>query len=317
MLHVVYASDAAQAEGVQASVASVVSSTATPDELTVHIIVQKQSAPHFKALFGVREDCNGIVTVTGVLIRIHTIDGALIERSKAKVSSSIKKERGAIDTTENFARFYMDLFLDRAVVVYLDADTIVQADLGRLRRELLASGKTIGFVARESPVKMDKFLRMPKNCKDFDPKWKQWKQLMKQNAYNVGVFAVNLQRWKDMHVVMKVEEFVAKHNSCGGKLWVGGSQPPLLLAFLSIPPGGEKDYIVFDAAWNAGDLGWRKNMGLTKLKSKFVLHWNGAQKPWNPDGLYKELWLQHRQAFPALLKPYGGGGVGAEVTAPG
>ena len=71
MLHVVFASDANQAEGgtwcepvslsrddevckpassgVQASVASVVSSTASPDELTIHIIVQGKSLNDFKA----------------------------------------------------------------------------------------------------------------------------------------------------------------------------------------------------------------------------------------------------------------------------
>ena len=41
----------------------------------------------------------------------------------------------------------------------------------------------------------------------------------------------------------EVEELVAQHNRCGGKLWVGGSQPPLLLAFLNLKPGEEKDYI--------------------------------------------------------------------------
>ena len=69
MLHVVFASDENQVEGahcsnggrvslpglpallmkgVQASVASVVSATASPDELTIHIIVQARSLNTFK-----------------------------------------------------------------------------------------------------------------------------------------------------------------------------------------------------------------------------------------------------------------------------
>jgi len=303
MLHVVFASDISQSEGVQASVASVVSSAASPDELTIHIMVQVSSLAGFKERFAIRPECQGTVTETGVLVKVHGIDPKLIERAVAKVPNSIKQERGAIDTVENFARFYMHLILERAVVIYLDADTIVQADLGLLRKELIASGKTIGFVARKSEVRMDKFLRKPKGCSA--QLGASWKSLYSLPAYNVGVFAVNLQRWKEQRVAERVEDLVAQHNRCGGKLWVGGSQPPLLLAFLNLKEGEAKDYIVFDAAWNYGDLGWRKNIPVSKLTSKKVLHWNGNKKPWNPDGLYRDVWLPHRQRFNTLLKPYG------------
>ncbi|CAE7948194.1 GATL10 [Symbiodinium sp. KB8] len=314
MLHVVFASDENQVEGVQASVASVVSATASPDELTIHIIVQARSLNTFKERFGIRPECHATVSVTGVLIKVHSVEGQLIEKAVAKVSSNLRKERGAIDTPENFARFYMHLILERAVVIYLDADTIVQADLAELRKQLLASGKTIGFVARENEVRMDKFLRKPKGCSA--QLGASWKTLMSLQAYNVGVFAVNLQRWKDQHVVERVEELVTQHNRCGGKLWVGGSQPPLLLAFLNLKQGEEKDYIVFPAEWNYGDLGWRKTMSAAKLQTKKVLHWNGNKKPWNTDGLYREMWLPHRQGFYSLLKPYSASADGGSTQKP-
>ncbi|CAK9029795.1 unnamed protein product [Durusdinium trenchii] len=314
MLHVVFASDANQAEGVQASVASVVSSTASPDELTIHIIVQAQSLNDFKMRFGIRPECQATVSVTGVLIKVHAVDGRLIEKSVAKVSSNLRKERGAIDTPENFARFYMHLILERAVVIYLDADTIVQADLAELRKQLLASGKTIGFVSRESEVKMDKFLKKPKGCSA--QLGASWKKLIALQAFNVGVFAVNLQRWKEQHVAERVEELVTQHNRCGGQLWVGGSQPPLLLAFLNLKQGEEKDYIVFPAEWNYGDLGWRKGISASKLQSKKVLHWNGNRKPWKTEGLYKEMWLPHRQRFDSLLKPYSASDTGGSTQRP-
>mmetsp|Transcript_38911 Transcript_38911/g.70184 ORF Transcript_38911/g.70184 Transcript_38911/m.70184 type:complete len:827 (-) Transcript_38911:39-2519(-) len=309
MLHVVFASDASQLEGVQASVASIVESTATPEELTVHIMVQGKWLTDFKEKFGIGTECSGTVTMTGVLIKLHAVDGQLIERAVAKVSKSILKERGQIDTVENFARFYMHLILDGKVVIYLDADTIVQADLADLRKQLLESGKTVGFVAREHPVKMDKFLKKPKDC-SFQLGAK-WSKLTSLPAYNVGVFAVNLQRWKDQRAAERVEELVRQHNRCGGKLWVGGSQPPLLLAFLNLKPGETEDYIVFDAAWNYDGLGWRKDIKKEKLKTKKVLHWNGNRKPWNSDGLYKDIWAPHRSAFDSLLKPYSAGDPGS------
>jgi len=315
MLHVVFASDPSQLEGVQASVASIVESTATPEELTVHIMVQSKWLTDFKERFGIGPDCSGIVTMTGVLIKLHAVDSQLIERAVAKVSKSILKERGQIDTVENFARFYMHLIVDGKVVIYLDADTIVQADLAELRKKLLASGKTVGFVDREHPVKMDKFLKKPKGC-SFQLGAK-WSKLTNLPAYNVGVFAVNLHRWKDLRAAERVEELVTQHNRCGGKLWVGGSQPPLLLAFLNLKPGETEDYIVFDAAWNYGDLGWRTNIKKEKLKTKKVLHWNGNKKPWNSDGLYKEVWTPHRSAFDSLLKPYSAGEAPAEQSQEG
>lgn len=311
MLHVVYASDIGQAEGVQASIASVVESAAAPEELTVHVMVQKHWAEEFKLRLGLRRQCQATVTVTGVLIRVHAVDGQLIEGAVAKVSKELLEARGAIDTLENFARFYMHLVFDFDIAIYLDADTIVQADLGQLRKQLIESKKTIGFVARQNPVNMDKFLRKPKGC---DVHFDNWKKLLKQPAYNVGVFAVNLQRWKERRIAERVESLVTKHNKCGGKLWVGGSQPPLLLAFLDRPEGSPEDFIVFEAGWNAGDLGWRPKMAAEKLRKRFVLHWNGARKPWMKDGLYRELWKPHRDRFGSLLRPYDDGAPAAAAA---
>eukprot|EP00929_Paragymnodinium_shiwhaense_P043965 TRINITY_DN22566_c0_g1_i1.p1 TRINITY_DN22566_c0_g1~~TRINITY_DN22566_c0_g1_i1.p1 ORF type:complete len:900 (-),score=234.15 TRINITY_DN22566_c0_g1_i1:572-3271(-) len=311
MLHIAYASDLSQVEGVQASVASVVSATTSPDALTVHILVQSRLAKGFKRAFGLRPECQGIVTVSGVLIKVHEIEPQLIEKAVAKVSPSVKKTRGAIDTLENFARFYMHEVLEKTVVIYLDADTIVQADLGILRRQLLASGKTIGLVQRKG-VLMSEFLRKPTGCnlanmqKTETAKMlhRNWKTLLKMPAYNVGVYAVNLERWAENNVAEKVAEHVTLHNECKGTLWLGGSQPPLLLAFMNIPPGQEKDYIMFDSDWNVGDLGWRTNLKPKNLRDKYILHWNGNEKPWKKNGLYRDLWRPHREAFSSLLSPF-------------
>eukprot|EP00439_Symbiodinium_sp_Y106_P083282 s314_g23.t1 len=43
---------------------------------------------------------------------------------------------------------------------------------------------------------------------------------------------------RQRHVAERVEELVTQHNRCGGQLWVGGSQPPLLLAFLNLKQAG-------------------------------------------------------------------------------
>merc|ERR1712224_365314 len=37
----------------------------------------------------------------------------------------------------------------------------------------------------------------------------------------------------------------------------------------------------------------------------YVLHCNGNQKPWFPNGLYRGMWLPYRERFDALMRPYG------------
>ena len=72
--------------------------------------------------------------------------------------------------------------------------------------------------------------------------------------------------------------------------------------------------MVFDATWNTADLGWRENMPVENLVSKFVLHWNGKRKAWNPDGLYKEIWQPHCDRFSDFLRTPVEDGLSAEST---
>lgn len=302
MLHVAYACDPDQMEGLQASVASVIAAALSPELLTVHIMVQQIWASQFKERFGIRQECHGAVTVTGVLVRVHIIEKALIEKSKARISKSALKQRGKIDALENFARFYMHLILEKTVVIYLDADTIVQSDVAQLRKELISSQKTIGFAERtDSSILMDQFLKKPKGCTISIP---NYNKIFPKTAYNVGVFAVDLQRWADKRYADRVEDVVRQHNNCGGKLWVGGSQPPLLLAFYGHGKDEADDFTVFSKSWNLCDLGWRTNIKAKQIRTSYVLHWNGAQKPWNHDGLYRDVWTLHRDKFNSLLRPY-------------
>lgn len=299
MLHVVFASDKEQLEGVMASMASVMTS-ADSGALTLHMMVHQRLEAQVKMAFGILPQCASILISGGNMIRVHVVDEDLIQKSMAKVSESVQLVRGHINGMENFARFYMDLVLDPVVVVYLDADTIVQADLRALSSKLVESKLTAGFVERDVPVQLDSFLKRPESCKESWPP--NWEWLKRQEAWNVGVFVVDLARWKVLKYAERVEAWVKRHNDCSDGLWVGGSQPPLLLSFVSRPDGEPVDYVTFEAEWNAADLGWRTGMSPSQLKLKKILHWNGPKKPWKKDGLYKQLWKRHREKFDLMMK---------------
>lgn len=289
MLHAVWAPDISQLEGVAASVASVVASTTSP--LTVHIVVRQKFLGGFKERFGARGECRSTVTTGGVLIRIYGIDAQLGQRP---VAQTLLKQRGP----ENFARFYMHLVLERTIVIYLDADAIVQADLGQLRKELKASGKTIGFVNRTSSAKMEQLVGSEKALRVCGLEVPEMAKLMSATAYDVGVYAVDLQRWADAGVSRRVEELVAQHTACGGKMWIGGSQPLLLLAFFARKPDEPEDFTVFE---NVGDLGWRDDPKEKALRT------NGNLKPWNEGGLNASRSRPHRDRFTSTRRPYDAG----------
>lgn len=300
MLHVVYSFNLQQIEGFRASVASLVASSNFLEKLTIHVMVQEDMVEALKSTFGISQHCTGTIFSLGFMVTIHTVDLQLLAKAVAIVPEKVKKNRGAIDSVENFARFYMHRIVGLMVVVYLDTDTIVQKDLGVLRRQLLDSGKTAGFVSRDGVI-MESFLKSPKDC---GGDAKPFHRIAKEPAFNVGVFVVNLKRWAQLHYAEEVETWVALHNRCKGKLWVGGSQPPLLLSFFIRPDGQPADFVVFEKSWNVGDLGWRKDLDLDKLRKKNVLHWNGDMKPWTKDGLYTKLWTPHHERFDSLMRTY-------------
>merc|ERR1711974_87865 len=99
--------------------------------------------------------------------------------------------------------------LGDVIVIYLDVDTIVQADPTILRDTLLASNKTVGFVKR-SDFPMLKII-YPSDCtlpRNHLKLWTWRRRLRREVAYNVGVFAVNLGRWKRLGVARLVEALV-------------------------------------------------------------------------------------------------------------
>jgi lipopolysaccharide biosynthesis glycosyltransferase len=225
-LHVVYSADVRMIKGLQASMSSAITSASDPAQLVFHVLVQAERKPDFAKAFGLPEDCSATVTPKGTQIQFVGFEEKDLHNTVAAISQGIRSERGALDSVENFARFYMHRLVPGVeVAIYLDADTIVQRDLRHLRTTLLTSNKTVGFVAR--PEWDHATMRGQLNLSAGT--WST--ELLDTTAYNAGVFAVNLKRWAEHGISERIDKLVHRHNECGGKLWLGGSQPPMLLAF--------------------------------------------------------------------------------------
>merc|ERR1712129_561380 len=131
-------------------------------------------------------------------------------------------------------------------------------------------------------------------------------KILEREAPNMGVFVVNISRWRTLGYTARAREWLDLHNSA--PLWNGGSQMPLWLTFWGHPedlknlpaePANALDDITFvDAAWNFQGLGFLTDLSIAEdIAEARILHWTGPRKPWLADGLYREVWHPHYLQF--------------------
>eukprot|EP00929_Paragymnodinium_shiwhaense_P064608 TRINITY_DN3239_c0_g1_i1.p1 TRINITY_DN3239_c0_g1~~TRINITY_DN3239_c0_g1_i1.p1 ORF type:complete len:589 (-),score=105.27 TRINITY_DN3239_c0_g1_i1:436-2202(-) len=289
-----YACNKKQLKGLHASVYSLIAAAKHPKQLSIYLVVSGD--PYQIAFnFGLPEKCLAVTTTKGAFIKVVGIDNnELFRRLEPQLDRRTLEDRGDLAAVENFARFYISAFIKTSgVVVYLDADTIVLDDIAEMQRELQATNRTIGFVRRDPSLiqRMEVFLRNPSQCASVTPvRWSQ--SMVEHEAYNVGVVAINVGRWQELKISERVEKLVQQHNDCEGGIWIGGSQPPMLLAFLQdeVYHKQAPDYHLFEDKWNAEGLGYKEHLSKKSLSRKSILHWNGPRKPWLRNGLFKDLW---------------------------
>lgn len=303
-VHVVYAASIEIVVAVKASLTSLVLASTAPANLTIHILVLDKKLNEFTAQMGFVAGCTkGRLQVTQTLVEFHPVDERMIAKSLAVVPTSVQKERGALQSVENYARFYMDkiLLAETRYVVYLDADTIVQADLVFLVKELERKGKTLGLVSRSDHYPVEYMLGNPKSER-CQKKLKKISRIMKDRVYNVGVLVVDLQRWSEMKYTQRIEFWVDVHNRCAGSLWKGGSQPPLLLAFLETSETQAEDFVLFHKNWDVTDLGWKVYIEWDRQYNARILHWTGPIKPWHSGKrLHTQRWDPYMQRYEVVL----------------
>ncbi|KAF4664286.1 hypothetical protein FOL47_005217 [Perkinsus chesapeaki] len=293
-----------QEEAVKASVASLMANTAeASSRLHVHLLVgSDEDRRHYKRAMGGMSDGAEMASVMldgKVRLSLHLVHKQVMAVSN--VEENILKERGNINTIENYARFYLDAILhSESVVIYLDADTIIHGDVTEIASALAGSeGPAVALAKRNEPTALEAFIDFDTKCTSEEVR-KTVQGLRAKPAYNVGVMGIHLGRWKSLRIRESVERWIKEHNKC--RLWKGGSQPPLLMALYTLQSTtGGAIVAELPAEWNFADLGWRKDYSLSTLREQKILHWNGPRKPWLQNGLYVEAWLRWRKTFDDLV----------------
>lgn len=305
-IHVCLCSDDTDLRPAAVTIRSVFESASQPERVHFHFITTQEFAPLADELFRTH--------VPAAHVEVHH-NKPLQWKIRATISfRKTSKARESLASPFNFAPFYLDQFIagqqktvsrneDNGLhrLIYLDTDTVILGDIVELHDMNLLGHPCaavkyclqryddyIDFAKLESMglgAGMD-----PKTC-----------------IANRGVLVIDVDRWKQVNLTGKIEQWMVYYRQADGDLWYGGmSQPPWLLAM-------HNDYKELGEEWNCNSLG-RDAMSrpeshnlrqsgfthkaLRRLGLKFsefghilpylvtcsakakLLHYNGAIKPW-------------------------------------
>ena len=140
------------------------------------------------------------------------------------LSLPFRSDTGNLAAVHNFARFSLHLLLpELSRVVYLDEDVVVRGDLVELYETDMGreGGGALAAVQRSNqPLKTYVNVLQPAV-----PSWLP----SEAPSFTAGVRVIHLERWRRRQASRLVAEWIALNAE--RRLWLHGSQPPLLLLF--------------------------------------------------------------------------------------
>lgn len=196
-----------------------------------------------------------------------------------KITENIKINKdNNIKNIMNFARFnFENEFSHLDKILYLDCDMIVKAPIENLYDT---------FDSLKYPFAAVK-INILKNCKDISDECKKIYNLKDEYAYfNAGVYCTSLNYWRKNRIKRKIIEIMKTHKKSKVGLFDLGTQPILNIVFTN-------NFQILENTWNTGGLGYKK-LNPDKINNAKILHWTGSQKPWLPNGRYKEIWNKYK-----------------------
>lgn len=253
-IHLVYASDDPSLPGVEASIRSVMCHAS--EEVIFHYIGDSplKSLPQVN-YYNLTEVSNKY--------RLQELTNPH-ERHEDNV-------KGLNTNLANYARFAIDQLLpDESKAMWIDVDTLVRCDIVPLFRKTLSdSSYVIAAVpsSREGPKGFKKGLN---------------KKLKIKKGFNAGVYVVDLDRWRSKNLTEKIRYWTQRNRK--EYLYKLGSQAPMTLAF-------HDNFESLSPKWNTKVSHVDDPKKQDDAANACLLHWSGPNKPWQEDGIHKDLWV--------------------------
>tara|TARA_Y100000590_G_scaffold14063_2_gene16883 strand:- start:4265 stop:5167 length:903 start_codon:yes stop_codon:yes gene_type:complete len=178
----------------------------------------------------------------------------------------------------NFARFnFQNEFSHLDKILYLDCDMIVKAPIEKLFDT---------FDSTKYPFAAVKAHYMKDSDDIYDECKKMYNIKNEYPYFNAGVFCTSLKYWRNVGIKDKIIEIMKQHKNSKNGLFNLGTQPILNIAFVN-------NFQILDKSWNTGGLGY-KNVSNDLISKAKILHWTGKEKPWLPNGRYKQIWEKYK-----------------------
>jgi lipopolysaccharide biosynthesis glycosyltransferase len=239
-------------------------------------------------------ECVG-VNLTSVTIRqpLEVLSNAQLQSTAVAVG----KER--LRSAANFARFALPkLFPELAVAWYFDGDVLPMRDLTTPTREFEVS--SVKWRASIRPV-----IRPGTIAKQFPDRMAiasiysaMYKRTINLGApsWNAGVWLANFDMWRQRDIAKEAAAWIDRKNSFKGlaPLWKLATQPLMYLLFNS--ELGRKGSFL-PPEWNCEIINLKSDPGQNPPPGCSVLHWNGADKPWDPAAPGHKLWARYLPRF--------------------
>lgn len=268
-VHVVYSADERELPGVLTSLTSLSRNLKKPEECIVHLIVAKAAMPQAKGLL----ECFKRTSSGPGSLPLVVLHSMVKPKIRLKHLMSVQSFRQDLIMPNTFVRFYLPLYLPKAHrAIWLDADTIVRADVAelyrmRLRNESVAAAlPEAGWTRRITSTEAQ--------TKGVYP--------FRDEEFNTGVVLFDLDKWRLDNYTEEAEYWTHHFKA------LGGDQVGLNMALLN------KVDKIPDWRWNArgfqfGRPPWRC------LEGAKIVHWSGSRKrvkkPWqigeDPEARYR------------------------------
>jgi len=257
LVHIVYASDFHSIAGVEASIRSVQAHASAPHRVQFYFIGD-DPLPTLPEVQYIN------LTEAAIKYNVDEFTNPNYERKgKHQREEGVKINTNAA----NYVRFVMDKLLpdEAKKVFWIDSDTIVRCDVVQLVENSLVNSE---YVIAAVPVPGPPLGIFPDHRPDYaDIKW----------TFNAGVYMVDLEKWRKQDLTETMRAFAQKNRE--EVIYKFGSQPPLTLTF-------KEDFEHLPKNWNV-KLGKSSE---EEVEDACLLHWAGADKPWNSAGEHIEIW---------------------------
>lgn len=214
---------------------------------------------------------------------------------KSLKAMEMVKGKERLTSSANFARFVLpQIFPELTTIWYLDVDALPLTDLTGPTREFVASGAALRPVIRDGTIA--KQFPDPFAIIEYYRKVTSRSFSMNAPSWNAGVWQADLRQWGVRDIAANAAKWIDIKAAYKGRtpLWKLATQPLMYLLFHEDVKNKAK---FMPTAWNCESILLSQDFGARVPPGCNLLHWNGAEKPWDPAARGHALWAKYLPAF--------------------